>query len=33
MEILLLREHDGEINEGSGHKGMSALVDVVARKQ
>jgi len=33
MEILLLREHDGEINEGSGHKGMSALVDLVARKQ
>jgi cyclopropane fatty-acyl-phospholipid synthase-like methyltransferase len=33
MDILLLREHDGEINEGSGHKGMSALVDLVARKQ
>jgi cyclopropane fatty-acyl-phospholipid synthase-like methyltransferase len=33
MEILHLLEHDGEINEGSGHKGMSALIDLVARKK
>ena len=32
MEILHLAEHDSEINEGSGHKGMSALIDIVARK-
>lgn len=33
MEILHLQEHDAEINEGSGHKGMSALIDLVARKK
>ena len=33
MEILHLQEHDGEINEGLGHKGMSALIDMVARKK
>lgn len=33
MEILHLIEHDVEINEGSGHKGMSALIDLVARKK
>lgn len=32
MEILHLREHDDEICEGEGHCGMSALVDLVARK-
>lgn len=32
LEILLLREHDEEICEGSAHCGMSALVDLVARK-
>ncbi len=32
MEILQLREHDMEIQEGPGHSGMSALVDLVARK-
>lgn len=32
MEILLLAEYDAEINEGSRHKGMSALIDLVARK-
>lgn len=32
MEILHLREHDDEICEGEGHCGMSALVDMVARK-
>jgi cyclopropane fatty-acyl-phospholipid synthase-like methyltransferase len=33
MEILHLAEHDAEINEGTGHKGMSALIDLVARKK
>lgn len=32
MEILQLHEHDMEIHEGPGHSGMSALVDLVARK-
>ena len=32
MEIVHLKEYDSEINEGSGHKGMSALIDLVARK-
>jgi SAM-dependent methyltransferase len=30
--ILHLVEHDSPISEGSGHDGMSALVDLVARK-
>ena len=33
MEIVHLKEYDNEINEGSGHKGMSALIDLVARKK
>jgi cyclopropane fatty-acyl-phospholipid synthase-like methyltransferase len=32
MEILHLREHDDIISEGVGHSGMSALIDLVARK-
>lgn len=32
MEILHLAEHDEVIHEGSGHSGVSALVDLVARK-
>ncbi|MDD5330862.1 MAG: class I SAM-dependent methyltransferase [Sulfuricella sp.] len=32
MEILHLREHDDPIREGDGHSGLSALVDMVARK-
>jgi cyclopropane fatty-acyl-phospholipid synthase-like methyltransferase len=32
MEILQLREHEMVISEGPGHSGMSALVDMVARK-
>lgn len=32
MNILHLREHDDHINEGTGHSGMSALIDMVARK-
>jgi SAM-dependent methyltransferase len=29
---LEIREHDSVINEGSGHVGMSALIDLVGRK-
>jgi cyclopropane fatty-acyl-phospholipid synthase-like methyltransferase len=32
MELLHFEEHDQVINEGSGHHGMSALIDLVARK-
>lgn len=32
FEILHLREHDDELDEGSRHRGLSALVDLVARK-
>jgi 2-polyprenyl-3-methyl-5-hydroxy-6-metoxy-1,4-benzoquinol methylase len=32
FDILRLEEHDGEIHEGPGHDGMSALIDLVARK-
>ncbi|MCK9199686.1 MAG: class I SAM-dependent methyltransferase [Gallionella sp.] len=32
MEVLHLAEHDSFISEGSGHHGMSALIDLVARK-
>jgi len=33
LEILHLAEHDSVIEEGVGHKGLSALVDLVARKR
>jgi cyclopropane fatty-acyl-phospholipid synthase-like methyltransferase len=33
MDILQLHEHDSIIHEGSGHSGMSALIDLVARKR
>lgn len=32
MTILHLVEYDEDITEGAGHKGMSALIDLVARK-
>ena len=32
MEIVHLREHDDHIGEGTAHHGMSALIDLVARK-
>ncbi len=32
MEILYLGEYDAEIHEGSRHRGMSALIDLVAKK-
>ncbi len=33
MEVIHLREHDSVIEEGKGHRGMSALMDLVARKR
>ncbi len=33
MEIVQLHEHDEVIREGAGHSGMSALIDLVARKR
>ncbi len=33
MDIVQLREHDSVIREGTGHSGMSALIDLVARKR
>ena len=32
LEILELRAYDAPIHEGAGHDGMSALIDLVARK-
>lgn len=32
LEIIELRDYDAELSEGSRHKGVSALVDLVARK-
>jgi SAM-dependent methyltransferase len=32
MEIAHLRDHDDQVSEGAGHSGMSALIDMVARK-
>ena len=32
LQILHLREHDSVVAEGKGHAGMSALIDLVARK-
>lgn len=32
LEIVHLREHDDIIREGAGHSGMSALIDLVAKK-
>lgn len=32
MDIIHLERYDAELDEGSGHKGMSALLDVIARK-
>jgi hypothetical protein len=31
-EILVIRHYDEMIQEGRGHNGMSALIDLVARK-
>jgi cyclopropane fatty-acyl-phospholipid synthase-like methyltransferase len=32
FEIIELKAYDAEVDEGKGHKGMSALIDLVARK-
>lgn len=32
LEILELRAYDAPIHEGEGHEGMSALIDLVARR-
>lgn len=32
LEILHLASHDDMVDEGSGHSGMSALIDLVARR-
>ena len=32
LQILELREHDSAVDEGEGHSGMSALIDLVARR-
>ena len=32
LEILYLNAYEAEISEGAGHKGRSALIDLVARK-
>jgi len=32
FDILHLAAHDDELHEGTGHNGMSALIDLVARK-
>ena len=32
LDILELREYEAEVNEGPGHKGMSALVGMVAQR-
>jgi cyclopropane fatty-acyl-phospholipid synthase-like methyltransferase len=32
FEILHLAEYDADVQEGAGHSGMSALIDLVARK-
>ncbi len=32
MDILLLEEYDADLGEGERHKGMSALIDLVAQK-
>lgn len=33
MEILTLREYEAEVAEGSGHRGHSALIGLVARRR
>lgn len=32
-DILELREYEAEVAEGTGHKGMSALIGLVARRR
>lgn len=32
FEMVTLKSHDAELDEGPGHKGMSAVIDLIARK-
>ena len=32
LEIVHIREHDDVLSEGTKHVGLSALIDLVARK-
>ena len=32
LAVIEINEHDSVIREGTGHNGMSALIDLVARK-
>jgi hypothetical protein len=32
MAELEIREHDSNVTEGTSHSGMSALIDLVAKK-
>jgi hypothetical protein len=32
LEVIELRAYDAPITEGTGHDGMSALIDLIARK-
>lgn len=32
FEILTLKAYDAELDEGAGHKGVSALIDLIARR-
>ena len=32
LEIVHLEEYDAEVDEGAGHRGTSALIDLIARK-
>ena len=33
MEIVELREYEAEVAEGTGHRGHSALIGMVARRR
>lgn len=33
LEILHLASHDDMVDEGRGHSGMSALIDLIARRR
>ena len=33
LETLTLREYDADVDEGSGHRGRSALIGMVARRR
>jgi hypothetical protein len=33
LEVLELSEYEADVNEGTGHKGRSALIGMVARRR